>query len=83
MRRNEMERRIFLGALTGASLGALVEGVLTEPARAQNPTERSSRSSLQFSFETSEVKVSGNTIFVRRYGKGPAILMVQAFPVQA
>ena len=34
----------------------------------------------QDSFETSEVKVSGNTIFVRLYGKGPAILMVHGFP---
>lgn len=32
------------------------------------------------SFETSEVEVSGNTIFVRRYGKGPAILLVHGFP---
>jgi hypothetical protein len=30
----------------------------------------------QDSFEPSEVKVSGNTIFIRRYRKGPAILMV-------
>jgi hypothetical protein len=29
----------------------------------------------QDSFEPSEVKVSGNTIFIRRYRKGPAILM--------
>ena len=34
----------------------------------------------QDSFETSQVEVSGNTIFVRRYGKGPAILMVHGFP---
>jgi haloacetate dehalogenase len=31
-------------------------------------------------FETSRVEVSGNTIFVRRYGSGPAILMVHGFP---
>jgi len=24
--------------------------------------------------------VSGNTVFVRRYGRGPAILMVHGFP---
>jgi haloacetate dehalogenase len=34
----------------------------------------------QLPFETSKVKVSQNTIFVRRYGKGPAILMVHGFP---
>ena len=31
-------------------------------------------------FETSLVEISGNTVFVRRYGKGPAILMVHGFP---
>ena len=31
-------------------------------------------------FETSQVEVAGNTVFVRRYGKGPAILMVHGFP---
>ena len=31
-------------------------------------------------FETSQVEVSGNTIFLRQYGKGPAILMVHGFP---
>jgi haloacetate dehalogenase len=34
----------------------------------------------QVTFETTEVKAEGNTIFVRRYGKGPAILMVHGFP---
>jgi len=34
----------------------------------------------QSSFETSLVEVSGNKVFVRRYGKGPAILMVHGFP---
>ena len=36
----------------------------------------------QDSFEPSLVEVAGNTIFVRRYGKGkgPAILMVHGFP---
>jgi haloacetate dehalogenase len=34
----------------------------------------------QAPFETSQVEVSGNTIFVRRYGNGPAILLVHGFP---
>jgi len=34
----------------------------------------------QNSFETSELEVSGNRIFVRHYGKGPAILLVHGFP---
>jgi pimeloyl-ACP methyl ester carboxylesterase len=32
-----MERRVFLGAVTAASLGALLKGSLTESARAENP----------------------------------------------
>src|SRR5690348_11206034 len=75
-----MERRKFLGGLTAASLGVLLEGSLTELARAQNPTQTGASSTGQDSFETSLVQVSGNTIFVRRYGKGPAILMVHGFP---
>src|SRR5258708_10779250 len=34
----------------------------------------------QSSLTTLEVEVAGNTIFVRRYGKGPAILLVHGFP---
>src|ERR1700757_147111 len=34
----------------------------------------------QDSFESSLVDVSGNTVFVRRSGKGPAILLVHGFP---
>ena len=70
-----LERRSFLGTLAGASLGVLSEGIFTEFAEAQNPS-----SADQISLETSQVEVSGNTIFVRRYGKGPAILLVHGFP---
>jgi len=71
-----MERRTFLGGLTAASFGVMLENSFTDPAQAQT------RVSLprQDSFETSQVEVSGNTIFVRRYGKGPPILMVHGFP---
>jgi haloacetate dehalogenase len=50
--------------------------------RSSNESARASEAGLagQNSFETSYVEVSGNTIFVRRYGKGPAILMVHGFP---
>jgi haloacetate dehalogenase len=70
-----LERRSFLGTLAGASLGVLSEGIFTEFAEAQDPS-----SADQISLETSQVEVSGNTIFVRRYGKGPAILLVHGFP---
>jgi haloacetate dehalogenase len=75
-----VERRTFLGALTGASLGVVLGGSLPEFARAENTPQTGARGSAQNAFETSEVEVSGNTIFVRRYGKGPAILLVHGFP---
>jgi hypothetical protein len=57
-----MERRKFLGAVSGASLGVLLQRSFAEPALAET------RASLagQDSFETSQVEVSGNTVFVRR-----------------
>jgi haloacetate dehalogenase len=75
-----MERRNFLGTLTAASLGILLESSLTEFAHAQNTARGGTRLAGQAPFQTSQVEVSGNTIFVRRYGKGPAILMVHGFP---
>ena len=31
-------------------------------------------------FQSSHIEIGGNTIYFRRYGKGPAILMVHGFP---
>src|ERR1700728_781609 len=75
-----MERRSFLSGLTAASFGALLENSFAQPA--QPPSSNKSGGSMagQDSFESSRVEVSGNTIFVRRYGSGPAILMVHGFP---
>jgi haloacetate dehalogenase len=75
-----LERRSFLGALAGASLGVLPEGIFTELATPQNKAQAGTISATQIPFETSQVEVSGNTIFLRRYGKGPAILLVHGFP---
>src|SRR5271155_1078156 len=75
-----LERRSFLGALAGASLGALSEGIFTEFASAHNRAQAGATLADQISFGSSQVEVSGNTIFVRRYGRGPAILMVHGFP---
>jgi hypothetical protein len=69
-----MERRTFLGGLTAASFGVILENSFTEPARARTGVS----SARQDSFETSQVEVSGNAIFVRRYGNGPAILLENA-----
>src|SRR5215475_9939649 len=70
-----MERRKFLNGITAASLGVLLESSFGKPAQAHDDA-----SSSQTSLETSKVEVSGNTLFVRRYGKGPAILLVHGFP---
>src|SRR6202161_2858517 len=70
-----MERRNFLGGLTAASFGVLLENSFAEPARATGTSLAG-----QDSFETVQVALLGNTIFVRRYGSGPTILMVHGFP---
>jgi haloacetate dehalogenase len=75
-----MERRNFLGTLTTASLGILLENSLIEVAQAQSTAQGGTNLPGQAPFEASQVEVSGNTIFVRRYGKGPAILTVHGFP---
>ena len=75
-----MERRNFLGALTGTSLGVLLNDSFAEFPREQDTAQAGGSVAAQGPFETSQVEVSGNTVFVRRYGKGPAILMVHGFP---
>jgi haloacetate dehalogenase len=75
-----MERRTFLGGLTAASFGALLENAFADPARAQRSTATGGNMADQDSFKTLNVEVTGNTIFLRRYGKGPPILMVHGFP---
>ena len=71
-----MERHTFLSGLTAASFGVTRENSFTDPSQAQTRVSLAR----QDSFKTSQVEVSGNTIFVRRYGNGPAILMVHGFP---
>jgi haloacetate dehalogenase len=75
-----LQRRSFLGALAGASLGALSQGVFTKFTEAQNTKQSGATSADPMLFETSHVEVSGNTVFLRRYGNGPAILLVHGFP---
>jgi haloacetate dehalogenase len=75
-----MKRRTFLGGLTAASFGVLLQNAFAESVRPQMATATGGNMTRQDSFETSEVKVSGNTIFIRRYGQGPGILLVHGFP---
>jgi haloacetate dehalogenase len=71
---------MFLETLAATSLGVLSQGTVSEVARAQNSAQAGANLTNQSSFKGSEVEVSGNRVFVRRYGKGPAILMVHGFP---
>src|SRR6266550_6925380 len=48
--------------------------------KTQHPKKLGASGAGQSSFTTLQVEVSGNTVFVRSYGKGPAILMVHGFP---
>src|SRR5271163_3082434 len=75
-----MERRSFLGGLTAASFGALLENSFARQVQPPNSNETGGSMVGQDSVGSSLVEVSGNTIFVRRYGNGPAILMVHGFP---
>jgi haloacetate dehalogenase len=75
-----MERREFLSGITAASLGVLLNNSFATPATGQSSMKSGGSMAGQDSFESSQIEVSGNTIFVRRYGKGPAILMVHGFP---
>jgi haloacetate dehalogenase len=75
-----LERRTFLGALSVASLGVLSEGSFSGFAQEQNTAQTGAASGGHGTFETSQVEVSGNTVFLRRYGTGPAILLVHGFP---
>src|SRR3974390_46841 len=71
---------MFLETLTCASLGVLSEGSLAGIAQADRTLRVGEYFADHVAFETAQVEVSGNTIFIRRYGKGPAILMVHGFP---
>jgi haloacetate dehalogenase len=75
-----MERRTFLGGVTLGWVGALLGSSFRQAARAQDLTKTGANMARQDSFESSVVEVSGNTIFLRRYGNGPAILLVHGFP---
>jgi haloacetate dehalogenase len=58
----------------------LSEGSFSGFAQEQNTAQTGAASGGHGTFETSQVEVSGNTVFLRRYGTGPAILLVHGFP---
>jgi len=75
----EVERRNFLGSISAAALATVLEGPLNDLAVAQD-SRGAAGASDRYAFEASHVEVAGNRIYVRRYGKGPAILLVHGFP---
>jgi len=75
-----MQRRTFLGALSAASFGVVLEKSFLETVDAQSSAKTGGSVAGQDAFESSLVEVSGNAIFVRRYGAGPPILLVHGFP---
>jgi haloacetate dehalogenase len=75
-----VERRMFLETLTCASLGIFSANSLPESVPPQTSVQGSAPSAANTAFETSKVEVSNNTVFFRRYGGGPAILLVHGFP---
>jgi haloacetate dehalogenase len=76
--KTDVERRILLHAITAASGTALSSALLSRRAGAQ-PTGKATPAASD-RFETAEVKIGNNTIFIRRYGKGSPLLLVHGFP---
>ena len=78
MTTTDIERRTLLRAITAASGAVVTSAVLSGHAAAQQPDEI--KTSASGHFETADIKVGDNTIFIRRYGKGSPLLMVHGFP---
>ena len=72
-----MQRRAFL---TASSISSLLGVPLARLTKAPSDSSSAVTPSGAASFETAEIDVPGNKIFYRRYGEGPAILMVHGFP---
>jgi haloacetate dehalogenase len=76
--KTKVERRALVRGISTVSVAALSSTLMPKCAVAQavNP----SVSAAADRFEGAEIKVGDNTIFIRRYGKGPPLLMVHGFP---
>ena len=72
-----MERRGFLKA---ALVSPLVTGAIMPIACTPHNSSNDGTPGNADGFSTAELDVSGNKVFYRRYGGGPAILMVHGFP---
>jgi haloacetate dehalogenase len=76
--KTKVERRVLIRGITGVSAAALSSTLLPNSAVAQATDP--SRSAPSDRFEGAEIRVGDNTIFIRRYGNGPPLLMVHGFP---
>jgi haloacetate dehalogenase len=72
---DSMERRTVLEGITAATLSAL-----SPPALKRFTLGQHANVPVAFDFQTTEIKTSDNTVFIRPYGQGPALLMVHGFP---
>jgi haloacetate dehalogenase len=72
-----MKRRNFIEA---AMVGPPAASSLMRLANAEGDSSIAGAPGGSAAFTTAALDVSGNTIFCRRYGQGPAILMVHGFP---
>ena len=80
--KTNIERRSFVRGITAASSIGLSSTLLPTLAAAQPPAKSESMlgSAAPGHFETAEINTGDNKIFIRRYGKGPPLLMVHGFP---
>jgi haloacetate dehalogenase len=72
-----MERRTVLGVITAASVSAFSS---TAESLFSSEQETNVLPRPRDHFETNEIKTKDNTIFIRRYGQGPPLLLVHGFP---
>jgi haloacetate dehalogenase len=73
-------RRNILKRLAAASIGTLIPTPWINILNAQTIPKSKSKHMPNTEFESSHIEIGGNNIYFRRYGKGPAILMVHGFP---
>jgi haloacetate dehalogenase len=72
-----MERRTVIGAITAATVSAFSP---TPESLFALGRKTSAVPEVLDHFETAEIKTKDNTIFIRRYGQGPPLLLVHGFP---
>jgi len=77
---NSPTRRSLLKSFAAASIGALIPNPWIRSLGAQTIANNQSQHMPGREFESSHIEIGESNIFYRRYGKGPAILMVHGFP---